>query len=62
LLPRLIEAAPNSVLVDALTFLYYPLAQLRGAIGVVPKETFRFRNSLTKNIAFGVETSALAEI
>ena len=62
LLPRVIEAAPNSVFVDNVRLADYPLAQLRGAIGYVPQETFLFSNALSKNIAFGVETAERAEI
>jgi ATP-binding cassette subfamily B multidrug efflux pump len=62
LLPRVIEAAPNSVFVDGVRLPDYPLAQLRGAIGYVPQETFLFSNALSKNIAFGVETAERAEI
>ena len=62
LLPRVIEAAPNSVFVDNVRLADYPLAQLRGAIGYVPQETFLFSNALSKNIAFGVETAERAEV
>lgn len=55
LIPRVLEAAPNSVFVDGVPVADYPLAQLRGAIGYVPQETFLFSNSLDRNIAFGVE-------
>jgi len=55
LIPRVLEAEPNSVLVDGVPVADYPLAQLRGAIGYVPQETFLFSNGLDRNIAFGVE-------
>jgi len=55
LIPRVLEADPNSVLVDGVAVADYPLAQLRGAIGYVPQETFLFSNGLDRNIAFGVE-------
>jgi len=57
LIPRLLEAEPNQVLVDGVTVADYPLAQLRGAIGYVPQETFLFSNGLDRNIAFGVATA-----
>lgn len=62
LIPRVLEAEPDSVLVDGVPVADYPLAQLRSAIGYVPQETFLFSNALTKNIAFGVEKAERAEI
>lgn len=62
LLPRVIEAPSGSVFVDGVRLDDYPLAQLRGAIGYVPQETFLFSNTLSKNIAFGVETAEGAAI
>jgi len=62
LIPRVLEAEPNSVLIDGVPVADYPLAQLRSAIGYVPQETFLFSNALTKNIAFGVEKAERAEI
>ena len=55
LIPRLIEAPEDSVFVDNVSVRKYPLEQLRKAIGVVPQETFLFSDSITENIAFGVE-------
>jgi ATP-binding cassette subfamily B multidrug efflux pump len=62
LIPRLIEAPPESVLVDNVAVRDYPLAQLRRSIGYVPQETFLFSDTLAENIAFGVEKSERAEI
>jgi len=55
LIPRVLDAEPESVLIDGVPVRDYPLAQLRAAIGYVPQETFLFSNSLAKNIAFGVD-------
>ncbi len=55
LVPRLLEAAPETIFVDGVSVRDYPLAQLRKAIGVVPQETFLFSDTLAENIAFGVE-------
>ncbi len=55
LVPRVIDARRETVLVDNIPVSNYPLAQLRAAIGYVPQETFLFSNSLAKNIAFGVD-------
>jgi len=55
LIPRLIEAAPGTVLIDGRDAAEYPLAQLRSAIGFVPQETFLFSDTLAANIAFGIK-------
>jgi ATP-binding cassette subfamily B multidrug efflux pump len=62
LIPRLIEAPDDSLLIDGVAVKDYPLAQLRSSIGYVPQETFLFSDSLKGNIAFGVEKSEPAEI
>jgi ATP-binding cassette subfamily B protein len=61
LLPRLLEAPPESVLIDDVPVRDYPLAQLRSSIGYVPQETFLFSDTLAENIAFGVERAERAE-
>ncbi|MDQ3748379.1 MAG: ABC transporter ATP-binding protein/permease [Acidobacteriota bacterium] len=55
LIPRLLDAPEGTVLIDDVSVRRFPLAQLRKAIGVVPQETFLFSNTLSENIAFGVE-------
>ncbi|MBA3600302.1 MAG: ABC transporter ATP-binding protein, partial [Acidobacteria bacterium] len=55
LIPRLLDAPDDTVLIDDVPVRRFPLAQLRKAIGVVPQETFLFSNTLAENIAFGVE-------
>lgn len=62
LIPRVLEAPTETVLIDDVPVSNYPLAQLRGAVGYVPQETFLFSNSLAKNIAFGVDKAAKQEI
>ena len=62
LIPRVIEAPADSLLIDDIPVDKYPLAQLRGAIGYVPQETFLFSNSLAKNIAFGVDEAERQKI
>ncbi|HXI62368.1 MAG TPA: ABC transporter ATP-binding protein [Pyrinomonadaceae bacterium] len=61
-IPRVLDAEPNSVLIDDVPVRDYPLAQLRAAIGYVPQETFLFSNSLAKNIAFGVDEAERDQI
>ncbi len=62
LIPRVMEASPDMVLIDGVSVADYPLAQLRGAIGYVPQETFLFSNGLDRNIAFGVDHAQREEI
>jgi len=62
LIPRVLEAPENTVLIDDIPVTDYPLAQIRGAIGYVPQETFLFSNALAKNIAFGVDEAERAQI
>ncbi len=54
LLPRLHEAPAGSVRIDGRDIREVPLAQLRGAIGFVPQETFLFSDTVGGNVAFGV--------
>ncbi|MCY7377000.1 MAG: ABC transporter ATP-binding protein/permease [Pyrinomonadaceae bacterium] len=54
LLPRLLDAPENTVLIDDVPVRKFPLAQLRKSIGFVPQETFLFSDTLAENIAFGV--------
>jgi ATP-binding cassette subfamily B protein len=54
LIPRLLDAAPGSVLVDGHPIANIPLGLLRSSIGYVPQETFLFSETLADNIAFGV--------
>lgn len=62
LIPRILEAPDDSVLIDGVSVRDYPIAQLRASIGYVPQETFLFSDSLAKNIAFGVTQAKPAEI
>lgn len=62
LIPRLLEAPPSTIFIDDIPVADYPLAQLRGAIGYVPQETFLFSNSLAKNISFGVNNGEREKI
>ena len=62
LLPRLLDAPDDTVLVDNLSVKKFPLQQLRRSIGFVPQETFLFSDTLFENIAFGVENATQAEV
>ena len=54
LLPRLHQAPPGTVFVDGRDVRRIPLAELRGAIGFVPQESFLFSASVRENLAFGL--------
>ena len=58
LIPRLLEAPEDSILIDDVPIRHYKLAQLRQSIGFVPQETFLFSDTLAENIAFGVEENS----
>ncbi|MGZ5481588.1 MAG: ABC transporter ATP-binding protein [Pyrinomonadaceae bacterium] len=62
LIPRVIDAPEGSVFIDGVSVRDYPLNQLRSAVGYVPQETFLFSDSLSRNIAFGHEDAAPAQI
>src|SRR5882724_8896288 len=62
LIPRVLEAEPDSLFVDGVSVADYPLAQLRESIGYVPQETFLFSDGLDRNIAFGVSQAGREEI
>jgi ATP-binding cassette, subfamily B, multidrug efflux pump len=54
LVPRLLDAPAEAVLIDGIPIRHYRLEQLRRSIGFVPQETFLFSDSIAENIAFGV--------
>ena len=62
LIPRLYDADPGQVLIDNRPIRYYPLADLRAAIGFVPQETFLFSTTLQDNIAFGRPNASYDEV
>ena len=60
LVPRLLDAPENSVLIDGIPIRHYKLEQLRQSIGFVPQETFLFSDSLAENISFGIQSEPSA--
>jgi ATP-binding cassette subfamily B protein len=54
LIPRLFDPPPGSLFVDGHDVRRLPLAQLRGAVGFVPQETFLFSTTLRENVALGL--------
>lgn len=53
LVPRLFEPPAGSVAVDGVDVTRLPLERLRGAIGMVPQETFLFSTTVEENITLG---------
>jgi ATP-binding cassette subfamily B protein len=58
LISRIVEAPPDTVFVDGISVRDYSLRQLRASIGYVPQETFLFSDTLSENIAFGVDETS----
>jgi len=54
LIPRVYEAPEGSIQVDGYPISRIPLKVLRGAIGMVPQDTFLFSQTVAENISFGV--------
>lgn len=50
LIPRFYEAAQGQVLVDGADVRRYPLAQLRGQIGIVPQKAVLFKGTIRSNL------------
>ncbi len=62
LIPRLVDPPEDRLLLDGIDLRRVPLATLRGAIGMVPQETFLFSTTMRDNIAFGRPQSSDEEI
>ena len=62
LLPRLLDPPEGSLIVDGVDVRHLPLAELRGAIGMVPQESFLFSASIRENIALGAAAASDKEI
>jgi ATP-binding cassette subfamily B protein len=64
LIARIYEAPAGSLLIDDRPVREYPLAVLRGNIGMVPQETFLFSETIRENLTFGepqAETEAMLD-
>ena len=62
LLSRLFEAPEGSLLIDGRPVRKYPLAVLRGNIGMVPQETFLFSCTIRENLTFGAPNASETEM
>ncbi|MGD2116277.1 MAG: ABC transporter ATP-binding protein [Acidobacteriota bacterium] len=61
-LPRLVDPPPDTVFVDGVAVERLALEQLRGAIGMVPQESFLFSTTVRENIAFGRPEATRREV
>ncbi len=62
LIPRIYDAAEDSVLIDSRPIREFPLELLRRNIGFVPQETFLFSDTIRENIGFGTENATDADV
>ena len=62
LVPRLLDPGQGKVLVDGIDVRDLSPAELRRQIGFVPQETFLFSDTISANIAFGVENATPEQI
>src|SRR6202049_2182396 len=62
LIPRIYDAAPESVWIDGRPVREYSVESLRNKIGFVPQETFLFSETVRENIAFGKEDATDEEV
>ncbi|MGP8227437.1 MAG: ABC transporter ATP-binding protein [Terracidiphilus sp.] len=62
LIPRLYDAPEGALLIDGRPVREYPLAVLRGNIGMVPQETFLFSETIRENLAFGAPHASAEEL
>ncbi|MGD0628348.1 MAG: ABC transporter ATP-binding protein [Terracidiphilus sp.] len=62
LLSRLYEAPAGSLFIDGRPVRDYPLAVLRGNIGMVPQETFLFSFTIRDNLTFGAPDASAEEM
>jgi len=61
-IPRLVDPPPETVFVDGIAVERLPLAELRGAIGMVPQESFLFSTTVRENIALGRPEASREEV
>ncbi|HEY8019576.1 MAG TPA: ABC transporter ATP-binding protein, partial [Thermoanaerobaculia bacterium] len=62
LIPRLNDPPPGTLTLDGVDVRRLPLQRLRGAIGMVPQETFLFSATVAENVALGRPEASRDEI
>ncbi|MEQ9308878.1 MAG: ABC transporter ATP-binding protein [Balneolaceae bacterium] len=55
LIPRLFDPGEGTVLIDGVDLKNHSVINIRSSIGFVPQDTFLFSDTISENIAFGVE-------
>lgn len=59
LIPRMYEPASGEILIDDHPLKSLPISVLRKQIGFVPQDAFLFSDTITENIAFGVDNAPM---
>ena len=62
LIPRLIQAGPGQLRIDGVPAEEWPLEELRANIGYVSQNPFLFSNTISANVAYGVENAGAEQI
>ncbi len=62
LIPRLFDATSGEILIDGVPISKIPIDVLRRNIGYVQQETFLFSDTISNNIAYGVESASPEDI
>jgi ATP-binding cassette subfamily B protein len=62
LITRMYDVDEGEILIDDIPIQQIPLAALRTQIGFVPQDSFLFSDTLTENIAFGIDSRESEEI
>jgi ATP-binding cassette subfamily B protein len=62
LVPRLVDPPPGTLELDGVDVRDLPLGRLRGAIAMVPQESFLFSATIAENVAVGRPEATRAEI
>ena len=62
LVPRLYKAPPETIFVDGIPIERISINRLRKSIGFIPQDTFLFGETLSENIAFGVDTVSRSKV
>ncbi len=62
LIPRLFDCTSGQLLIDGHPVKHIPIEVLRRSVGYVQQETFLFSDTISNNIAYGVEHATVEEI
>jgi ATP-binding cassette subfamily B protein len=62
LILRLFDISEGKLLIDGIPISHYDLTNLRSQIGYVPQDVFLFSDTISNNIAFGLQTEDQARV